>query len=241
MLQGLARAGFDYHALTLNLCDGKLDGTWIICHSGEGARSQSVTQREKFLRDAVVLQAALAEDPDDSRNTFYLTQSWRDALEPQKAYDTYARRVEMGGWAEETCVAQCEKAALSITLQHDYASIVAEHLRAWRLRPSRAEALWQLARYCRQNDKFADGYLFAKTGKDIPLPADILFVKKSVYEWQLLDEFAVCACWIGQYQASADAARQLLAEHKYPPEQQGRMEANQVFALDKLAGRSIRG
>lgn len=213
----------------------RLEDAWIIYHAGQGARSQGVTPREKFLRDADLLQAALAEDPTDARNTFYLAQSWRDALEPQKAFDTYARRVAMGGWAEETYVAQCEKAALSITLEHDYASIVAEHLHAWRLRPSRAEALWQLARYCRAKNILADGYLFANTGKDIPLPTDLLFVKKSVYEWQLLDEFSICAYWLGHYQASADAARQLLAAKKFPPQHQARIEANLAFALGKLA------
>jgi hypothetical protein len=212
----------------------KLDGARIIYHAGEGARSHGVTQQEKFLRDAAVLEAALADDPNDARNTFYLAQSWRDALEPQKAYDTYAKRVQMAGWPEETYVAQCEKAALSITLQHDYASIVAEHLSAWRMRPSRAEALWQLARYCREQKKYADGYLFTNTGKDLPLPNDILFVKKSVYEWQLLDEFTVCAYWVGQYQASVDAARKLLAERKYPPEHQARIEANLTHAERKL-------
>ena len=213
----------------------RLEDAWIIYHVGQGARSQGVTPREKFLRDAAVLEQALATDPTDIRNTFYLAQSWRDAHEPQKAFDTYAQRVAMGGWAEETYVAQCEKAALSITLQHDHASIVAEHLHAWRLRPSRAEALWQLARYCRSKRMFADGYLFANTGKDIPLPGDVLFVKKSVYEWQLLDEFSICAYWLGHYQACADAARQLLAGQKPPPAHQARIEANLAFALGKLA------
>ncbi len=50
--------------------------------------------------------------------------------------------------------------------------IVAEHLRAYSLRPSRAEALWQLASHCRSQGRYAEGYLFARTGKDIPLPDD---------------------------------------------------------------------
>ena len=52
--------------------------------------------------------------------------------------------------------------------------------------------------------------------------------------WRLLDEFAVCAYWIGQYQESADASRRILAERLYAPADQSRIEANLGFAVGKL-------
>lgn len=211
----------------------KREDVWIIYHSGQGARSRGVTQREKFLRDAALLEAALRQEPDNARNRFYLAQSYRDAGEPRKAYKHYDRRASMGGWPEEVYVAQYEKAKLAIQLQYPHPDIVAEHLKAWSLRPIRAEALWQLATYCRERQRYAEGYLFAKVGKDIPLPDDILFVRRDVYEWRLLDEFAVCAYWIGQYRESADASRRILREGIHAPGDKERIEANLGFAVAK--------
>jgi glycosyltransferase involved in cell wall biosynthesis len=210
------------------------EDVWIVCHSGQGARSRGITPREKFLRDAALLEAALHQEPDNPRNHFYLAQSYRDGGEPAKAYKHYDRRVELGGWPEEVYVAQCEKAKLAIQLLHPYPNIVTQHLKAWSLRPTRAEALWQLAAYCREQQRYAEGYLFAKVGKDIPLSDDILFVQRDVHEWRLLDEFAICAYWIGQYEESVEAGQRLLAEAAFPPGEASRLKTNLDFALAKL-------
>lgn len=208
---------------------------WIICHPGEGARSRGISQQEKFLKDAELLETALRVDAYNPRNWFYLAQSYRDAGEPSKAYAAYARRVELGGWAEEVYVAQCEKAQLAIVLGHEHRDIVGEHLEAYHLRPSRAEALWQLAAYCREHQRYAEGYLFAKVGHTIPLSDDILFVRADVYDWRLLDELCICAYWIGQYQEAAQAGRRLLRESRFPPTERSRIEANLAFAEDKIS------
>jgi glycosyltransferase involved in cell wall biosynthesis len=213
----------------------RLNDIWIIYHTGQGAKSHGVSQREKFLRDASLFEEELAKHPEDARSRFYLAQSYRDAGEYDLAHQNYDRRVAMGGWIEEVYVAQCEKAKLAIRLQHPYQDILAEHLKAWHIRPSRAEALWQLASYCRKNKRYAEGYLFAKVGKDVPLSTDTLFVQREVYEWRLLDEFAICAYWIGQYEESAWAGKRLLEQGRYPPTEQARLETNLSFALAKLS------
>ena len=213
----------------------KLTDAWIIYHAGEGVRSRGLTQQQKFLRDAELLEAALRDNPDDARNRFYLAQSYRDAGEYRKAYKHYSKRAAMGGWVEEANIAQLEKASMMIRLGMGHRDIVNENLAAYTMRPTRAEALWQLASYCRGQQRYAEGYLFAKTGKDIPLPADVLFVRKEVYDWRLLDEFSICAYWIGQYQESADAGRRILAEGLYNPAERDRIVTNLNYALQKLA------
>lgn len=193
---------------------------------------------EKFERDKRLLTEAIedVETPEHlrTRYCFYLAQTYRDLKEYESSIHWYERRVEAGGWAEEVYVAQCEKAKLTIQLNFSHNDIVAEHLKAYSLRPSRAEALWQLASYCRECQRYAEGYLFAKVGQDISLPDDILFVRKDVYQWRLLDEFAVCAYWIGQHRESADASRRILTEGLYTPADRSRLEANLGFAVAKL-------
>ncbi len=193
---------------------------------------------DKFARDKRLLTAAL-DDPLiptslRTRYIFYLAQTCRDLHEHQAALKWYGQRVAAGGWAEEVYVAQCERAKLMIVLDYSHDPIVAAHLQAYSLRPVRAEALWQLASYCRERQRYAEGYLFAKVGKDIPRPEDILFVRREVYEWRLLDEFSICAYWIGQYGESAEASRLILSAGLYPLSDQERLKKNLAFAEAKL-------
>ncbi len=212
-----------------------LEQAWVLCHAGEGARSLGVTAREKFLADAALLETALQASPNDARNRFYLAQSYRDAGERDLAFEHYARRVRLGGWAEEAYVAQCEMGRLAMAMGRPHEEVVRLLLEAWHMRPTRAEALWYLARHCRLMRRFAEGFLFANTGKDIAEPGDLLFVQHEAYAWRLWDELAVNAYWIGRYQASADACRHLLAIQRHPAAHTPRIQANLDFALAQLA------
>ena len=70
----------------------------ILYRVGEGARSRGLSQEQKFLGDAALLEEALRQNPGDVRSQFYLAQSYRDAGQPRKAYQNYNQRVCMGGW-----------------------------------------------------------------------------------------------------------------------------------------------
>lgn len=212
---------------------------WIQYHAGEGARSLNVSQREKYLRDAALLEAALQESPDDARNRFYLAQSYRDAGESAKAHDHYERRAGMGGWIEEAYVARCEQGRMAIALGHAHHDVLRIFLEAWHLRPQRVEALWYAARYCRQNKRYAEGYMFALAGKDIAPPGDALFLQKEAYAWRLLDELAVNAYWAGAYRVSQDACERLLSENRHPAQHSERIQANLAFARSGLTGQSL--
>ena len=189
-----------------------LNGVNIIAHPGEGARSQHISAEQKFLRDAELLETALRGNPGDARSQFYLAQSYRDAGHYDKALIHYQRRAQIPGWDEETFYAYMEVAVMMTHLNKPYDDIVTAFLKAYEMRPSRAETLWQLASFCRRQERYAHGYLFAKTGCALKLPNDRLFVRTDVYQWRLLDEFAVCAYWIGEYQESAQACQKILSE-----------------------------
>lgn len=145
-----------------------LKDVWTHCYAGQGARSLRVSPRGGVLSDATLLETGLQDEPADARNHFCLAQAYRDAGELAKAYEHYALRVLMGGWAEEVYVAQCEMGKLAMLMKRSHQEVVRLLLDAWHMRPTRAEALWYLAQYCRLNQRFAEGFLFAMTGKDIP-------------------------------------------------------------------------
>ncbi|MFA5507651.1 MAG: glycosyltransferase [Vulcanimicrobiota bacterium] len=210
-----------------------LQGSRILCLGG-GARSLGKTQREKYLADAELLEQELITDPDNARSRFYLAQSYRDAGEHELAIEHYRKRVEMGGWEEETFVAQLESARQMMRNGYPYERFLPEFLKAYEMRPSRIEPLYELTAYCRKQDLFHQGYLFGKTALGMELPPDTLFVSKYMYDYGLMDEFSLCAYWAGRYQESYDCCLSLLSSKLTPSEHKPRIGQNLGFAAAQL-------
>jgi tetratricopeptide (TPR) repeat protein len=182
----------------------------------------------KYRADADVLSRALLSEPDNARYVFYLAQSYRDATELERAIATYERRVQMGGWVEEQWYAAFQVAVLHERLVHD-AQAIAGYLEAFALRPTRAEPLCELARFYRERALYPLGHLFAKRALQIARPDDILFLDEAVYTWRSLDEFSICAYYVGDRGDGQRAVERLLTEGNLPPQHRARVEQNRQF------------
>lgn len=212
----------------------KLTSTWIKVYPGEGHRSK---QKDKFEKDIQLIKTALEKDPQNARLQFYLAQSYRDAGLFDRAILEYETRVSLGGWYEEGYIAQIEKTKLMEKKDNppSHDEIILSYLKAYSMCITRAEALYYLSSYCRRNNLFPQGYLFAKMGLTIPYPIkEILFIQKNVYDWELLDEFSICAYYVGQFQESADACERLLQERLFFLYEEERIVQNHKFARAKL-------
>jgi glycosyltransferase involved in cell wall biosynthesis len=195
----------------------------------EGARSQRPPQ-EKYGADAEVLRRALEREPDNSRYVFYLAQSLRDAGQFAAARAAYAKRAAMGGWDEDIYYSKLQIAVLLERERAAESEVTAAYLDAYQFRPSRAESLCYLAKYCRESQRYAVALLFARVAVQLPYPSDILFVDASVYEWRARDELAVAAYWCGERELSAQLCRDLLDDARLPAEQRDRVRKNLAFA-----------
>lgn len=201
---------------------------------GGGARSQ-VDEREKFARDAALLEEALRKEPGNTRYWFYLAQSYRDSNQPDRALEAYEHRSRMGGFPEEVFCSLLQAARLARRLDRPSDEIIARYLRAHESRPTRAEALGELAQYLRESGpRWELAHLFAQRAIRIPRPGDALFVEREWYEWRCLDEYSVASYWVGDYEASKQAAEELL-RGRAPASQHERIRANLSFALERLA------
>src|SRR5262249_53225580 len=125
---------------------------------------------------------------------------------------------------------------LMAALGRPFDEIIATYLRATETVPARAEALHAASRYCRDHGRNAEGYEYARRGIDLPQPAGALFAQPWVYDYGLLDEFAVNGYWAGAYRESLDACLRLLAGDKLPRSMRARVIANARFAAGKLPG-----
>jgi glycosyltransferase involved in cell wall biosynthesis len=196
----------------------------------DGARSQQ-SQEEKFSRDAEVLRRALEDEPDNARYAFYLAQSLRDSGKPAEALVAYQSRVAMGGWAEEVYFSLLQVAALMERTAADSALIIQAYLNAYDFRPTRAEAVCDLARYCRLQGKYFLARDFARTAVHIVQPEDVLFIDQTVYHWRARDELSVALYYTSERAESATLCRALLADARLPAEQRPRIQANLDFAI----------
>ncbi len=205
------------------------EGAYYVDHASGSSRT------DKFQRDIDLLTAALASDRNNVRYVFYLAQSYRDNGDLTKALRTYQRRVELGGWEEETWYAKFQIALLTERLERSYASVLEAYLEAYQARPTRAEPLMHLARYHREHgEKYALAHLFAQQAVSLPRPPDILFVDEGTYHWRSKDEYAIACYWTGRYRESKQACTELLSSGVLPPTQEARVAGNLNFCVQKL-------
>ena len=199
--------------------------------------SGRVKTTEYFLNDAKVLEAELQKDPENSRNVFYLAQSYRDAGSYSKAIELYLKRAVMGGWYEEVWYSLFQVAILEMKRGDTWNIIIADFLHAYDNNPNRSESLGALARYCRERKMYHLAYLAAEKACQIPLPDDKLFVDKSYYEWRNRDEYALACYFTGRFSQALNAWSSLLNGYregvKLPESERERVQKNWEFARDK--------
>ena len=158
----------------------------------------------------------------------------RDAGQPEDALSEYLKRAEFGGWPEEVFVSLYNAALLMEQLDRPEAEVLAAYSRASESRPSRAEAWHGAARYCRSKERHEQGFEAARRGLAIPYPKDGLFVQDWIYQYGLLDEFAVHAYWTDRFEECVDAAERLLSEGWIPPSMRDRIVSNRELAAARL-------
>jgi glycosyltransferase involved in cell wall biosynthesis len=205
---------------------GRLPGACIV-GMFDSARNQ-VDARTKYLGDAAVLEAALAQHPDHPRHTYYLARSYRDAGERDKAIALYERRAELGGWDEEVWSAMYEAGSLRVQAQQSVAAVSAALLLAYQTRPTRAEPLVLLAMLHRTRQEYALAHLYATKAAALPRPDDRLFLDEAMYAWQALDEQAVAASWLGRYGEALRICDRLLAKAELPESERPRIADNRA-------------
>jgi glycosyltransferase involved in cell wall biosynthesis len=222
----------EYPTCDQKIRQGKLPGLSVRMHT-DGARA---ADPEKYRKDARVLEEALAREPENTRYAFYLAQSYRDARLIDEAIAGYRRRAALGGAAEEVWYSLLEVAQLGDRRGSPENEVIAAYLAAFEQRPSRAESLCNLARYCRSKGRFASAYLFAAAAAEVPMPQDTLFVDGNVYQWRARDELAMAAQRTGRHEEAVRAATAILDGGKLPASERARVERVRAASAKALGG-----
>ena len=209
-----------------------LPGLWTIPHR-DGVRARDPTT---YRRDAILLERALIDEPDNSRYVFYLAQSYRDAGELELAIRNYERRAAMGGWVEEVWYSLYQVAVLKERLDRPWPETMAAYLAAHQLRPDRAEPLFRVGAYYRRRDEHHLAHLFLAQAHEIPCPPfDRLFVERSLYDYEIPFEHAVASYHVGDHAGAIDANNRLLRSDVLPAEMTEHVVRNRRHSVDALS------
>lgn len=200
----------------------------------------------RWHRDRELLEAALAEDPADARSAFYLAQTLRDLGRETgdvgligAALQVYEQRAQMDGWDEETYCALHQAGTLAAELG-DWPG-GADHLAAaWEMRPTRLEAVHDLAQGLRVHGRYRAAHRFSSLAaglQPLPVPADDLLVAPWIYRWGLLFEYSITSYWVGEHANCVRACDALLAMPDLPHEHRRQTERNRTFGIRAQARR----
>ena len=182
-----------------------------------------------------MLAAEVERHPSDVRALFYLAQTYRDLGNESddeaalsRALNHYQRRAQMAGWAEETYFACYQVGVLSSKLG-DWPRAIDAFLTAWQQRPTRLEAVHDLAVGLRTRGQYRAAHQFTRLVanlRPLPVPDDVLFVATWIYEWGMLFEYSITAYWCGEFNNSILAAKRLLEIESLPAPYRRQTHAN---------------
>ena len=206
----------------------KIEGDYFLNARTLGARNVGITAVEKYTRDAEMLEAALVDEPTNTRYMFYLGQSYFDSQQWEKAEKAYLQRAHAGGWAEEVYYSLYRVAICRAMMDKPWPEIQASFLDAFNARPTRAEPLYHIAQVLRTKfNQPAAAFVFARTAAEIPFPKDdILFVANAIYDYAILDELGATAFYAGKPEIGYLASKKLLEEGKIPKSEIPRVQEN---------------
>ncbi|MCB0706622.1 MAG: glycosyltransferase [Saprospiraceae bacterium] len=197
----------------------------------DGSRS---SDPQKFKKDALVLEQALLEEPDNDRYLFYLAQSYRDCGDLAQALRFYQKRVEKGGWDQEVWYSLYQIAQLMERANEPWPKVMEAYLEAFQYRPNRVGPLYRILRYyVNEKKQYHLGYLFGKTAIDMTIPQEALFVEQAIYDYYLPLEYGVCAFYVGNDVEAIKANNRILQNNNLSGDIFMRALTNRLFSLDR--------
>lgn len=209
-----------------------IEGNYYIDSRRLGARSKDP---KKYLKDALVFEKALKDEPNNERYVFYMAQSYMDYGDIHKGIENYKRRIKMGGWFEEIYYSYYRIAEGLSKLKSPWPEVEQAYLECYDHFKDRAEPLYHIAKHYRENKDYIKGYSYAKKASLIPFPAHCkLFIHKDIYDFDVWDELSFDAFHIGKYLECYELCKKLLNSKHGSEDDQKRINNLMNRALEAM-------
>ena len=192
---------------------------WSGCHIVQHDDSARRNSGAKGPEDVRLLEAWLAEHPNDSRAWFYLARSYQMVNEPAKAFSAYARRCELrGGDPQEIAVSRLFMGKIQTTDGDQLAN--ENYMAAYRADPFRAEALCGIASNCIEVRDFVGAEMAARQACALTDPPGRIFSEQAAYDWIRWDLLIQSLIGLGGHRLRE--AREIFRAHPMPASESDR-------------------
>ncbi|NOH78602.1 glycosyltransferase [Vibrio sp. RE86] len=198
-----------------------------------GSDSSRRVSGQKYLDDIALLQQELAVSPDCARSQFYLAQSYKDSGQTPEAIEHYLKRASMGGWFEEVYISYLRVARLYLN-QNDINKAKQFFQLAIDTCPQRAEAQYDLSCIYTNSGDYNAAYELLEKYTDIDRSKFLLFLESSIYEYGLMDQYALSCYYTGRYTQSIKVWKEILKGANLDSNTHKRITNNLIFAIDKV-------
>lgn len=154
---------------------------------------------DKFKRDIELLLKGIVVEPQHAiRYNFYLANSYSDTGDYNNALKYYEAHAKIVVWNEEHFY-NYYRQGLCYKHLNNPEKMSAAWVKAWSIRPTRVESLYELVHYHRCRSEWNQCKLYYEMARHIAYPKDdILFVHKDIYDHKLMYEYSVFAYYIGE-------------------------------------------
>ncbi|MBI5345789.1 MAG: glycosyltransferase [Chlamydiae bacterium] len=174
----------------------------------DGHRSEDP---KKYYKDAMLLEKALKDEPNNSRYVFYLAQVYECAKMYLEALKNYERRSVMGGDKEEVFLSLFGTGRLQEVLKMPKDVIIKSYSKAFEFNPLRAEPLYQLGRCYNNIGNYCLAYFVLKYALTIQLPQESISVDKWIYDYGIVFELSNTLYFLNYYKQAYNGYMQVLA------------------------------
>lgn len=215
-----------------------IDGDYYVDSRRKGDRSKDPN---KYLNDALAFEEWIKLEPQHKqRYMFYMAQSYFDHRDIETAIDRYQKRIDMGGWYEETFYSYLKIAEGLQRLNKPWEEVEKAYLKAYNFCKLRSEPLYHIANHYATTGNKEDypiAYKYAKACASIPFPKECkLFIFRSIYDYEAPELLARMAYYIGEYAESYYTYKKLLnAPNSTVPEYfKNMVKKNIIFPINHL-------
>jgi hypothetical protein len=184
-----------------------------------------------------LLTAEVERNRGDVRPVFSLAEVYFHAGDFANARKWFARRLEMDSSEslEEVYWSALRVAHSMERLDEPWPDVHDAYLRAWEIRPTRAEPMYALARRYANETRHQLGYLYAMCAAAIPPPEDDMIVPHpDIYTWRAAEVKAICAQKIGKHVEAFTQYRRLLARPDVPDPDRRRMAGTRDLSVPTM-------
>jgi hypothetical protein len=193
-----------YNILDKNTTRENLNSIYIN-DIGDGGSKQN-----KYTRDIKLLQEGIKQEPNNVRYFFYLAQSYFCVQDFINAKKWYLKRIESGGWHEETWYSYLQLGETYMRLNQPDMAIIS-WLNGYDYYPKRSENLYKIIRHYRIHQKNNLAYSFYKIAKNIKYPHDdLLFVDYKIYNYLLEYEYLIFGSYLEEVKEYEDMTKKIV-------------------------------